>query len=428
MGDSYFMKKFQNKVYIKKNIVLLVSITSLILLRGVNEIRAIEVEKHKPIEFIDYKNTDVVGWCKDNTETWYWFDNKGIKSLNKWENIGGIWYRFDTDGKMLSNRWYKDEDGEWYWLNQNGSMVTYEWKKIDGIWYRFNLNGSMMSNQWYKDEYEVWYWLNEYGMMSSNKWEYIGCLWYRFNSNGSMMSNEWYKDEYEVWYWLKKYGNMAKNEFLKINDIWYRFESSGSMSLDTGFDIAIVNQCDYLNVRSGPSVEYNIVDKLYSNEYLAVLDSQGNWSKVKLGNSNIGWVNSNYITKENVHQNSNELIRDMLDIAYKQLGKPYKWGGNGPDSFDCSGFTSYVYKHGAGVILPRVSREQYTSGRAVDKNQLSEGDLVFFSSDGNMITHVGMYIGNNEFIHSPQQGDVVKISRIDSSYYIRTYAGARRII
>jgi len=120
-------------------------------------------------------------------------------------------------------------------------------------------------------------------------------------------------------------------------------------------------------------------------------------------------------------------VKKVLDLAYEQQGKPYKWGATGPDSFDCSGLTTYVYKNAADVSLPRVSRDQAKAGTKVERNNLKEGDLVFFGSGGS-ITHVGMYVGDQKFIRSPQTGDVVKITRMDTGSYSNRFITARRII
>lgn len=107
-------------------------------------------------------------------------------------------------------------------------------------------------------------------------------------------------------------------------------------------------------------------------------------------------------------------------IAYASnfLGRPYEWGANGPNTFDCSGLTKYVYAH-FGIKIPRVSRDQAKAGKYVPKSQLKPGDLVFFKKPGKPVHHVGIYIGNDSMIHAPQTGDVVKISILSrrSDYY-----------
>lgn len=108
-------------------------------------------------------------------------------------------------------------------------------------------------------------------------------------------------------------------------------------------------------------------------------------------------------------------------VAYASnfLGTPYQWGGNGPNRFDCSGFTTYVYGH-FGVGLPRVASDQQGVGTAVSRDQLQPGDLVFFGAPAH---HVGIYVGDGCYIHAPRTGDVIKISPLDRS----DYSGARRV-
>jgi peptidoglycan DL-endopeptidase CwlO len=112
----------------------------------------------------------------------------------------------------------------------------------------------------------------------------------------------------------------------------------------------------------------------------------------------------------------------VVGIAMRYLGTPYVWGGSSPAGFDCSGFVAYVYgQHG--VSLPHNAAAQYSYGTPVSRDQLEPGDLVFFDGLG----HVGLYIGNGNFVHAPHTGDVVKISSLYDSWYAATYVGARRI-
>ncbi|WP_297670601.1 NlpC/P60 family protein [Thomasclavelia sp.] len=105
----------------------------------------------------------------------------------------------------------------------------------------------------------------------------------------------------------------------------------------------------------------------------------------------------------------------ILETAYTKLGSPYKWGATGPNSFDCSGFTSWVYRQ-HGISLSRTAQAQSHGGQAVDRSNLQPGDLVFFGSGTGRITHVGIYVGDGKMIHSPQTGDVVKISSLHKNY------------
>ncbi|AGX45295.1 NlpC/P60 family protein [Clostridium saccharobutylicum] len=107
----------------------------------------------------------------------------------------------------------------------------------------------------------------------------------------------------------------------------------------------------------------------------------------------------------------------ILNEAYKHLGKPYVWGATGPDSFDCSGFTQYVFMHAAGIDISRTTYSQINVGTPVSEDQLQPGDLVFPHTG-----HVGIYVGNGQMIHAPQTGDVVKVSPVYKFY------AARRIL
>ena len=108
-----------------------------------------------------------------------------------------------------------------------------------------------------------------------------------------------------------------------------------------------------------------------------------------------------------------------VKAAMKMLGKPYRFGAEGPSSFDCSGLTSWAFQQ-VGVTLPRASSQQARVGAPVSRDQLQPGDLVFFYKP---VSHVGIYVGNNMMINAPQTGDVVKYSDISS----RPITGARRL-
>jgi peptidoglycan DL-endopeptidase CwlO len=110
---------------------------------------------------------------------------------------------------------------------------------------------------------------------------------------------------------------------------------------------------------------------------------------------------------------------EALRAAASQLGKPYKWGAEGPNSYDCSGLTSWAFKK-AGVTLPRSSSQQATVGKSVSWNDMRPGDLVFYYSP---VSHVGIYAGDGKFINAPQSGDVVRYQNVSRS----AFSGARRL-
>lgn len=122
--------------------------------------------------------------------------------------------------------------------------------------------------------------------------------------------------------------------------------------------------------------------------------------------------------------------RDMGAIAARTaerfVGIPYRWGGDTVvDGMDCSGFARAVYNL-CGVNIPRTSREQFKVGDPVGRDDLKDGDLVFFGASEESINHVGIYVGDGRFVHAPRRGDDIKVSSLDENYFARKFMGGRR--
>ncbi|MDF2616554.1 MAG: peptidoglycan endopeptidase, partial [Sedimentibacter sp.] len=119
----------------------------------------------------------------------------------------------------------------------------------------------------------------------------------------------------------------------------------------------------------------------------------------------------------------------VVDYAKLFIGTPYVAGGSSPSGFDCSGFVKYVMAN-FGVDMPRTSTDQYSIGVRVEKSELMPGDLVFFkySSTSYRLNHVGIYVGDGNFIHSPIPGQTVKIDTLSSGYFSTYYYGATRVV
>ncbi|WP_179405278.1 C40 family peptidase [Burkholderia guangdongensis] len=119
---------------------------------------------------------------------------------------------------------------------------------------------------------------------------------------------------------------------------------------------------------------------------------------------------------------------DVVVGALNMIGVRYRWGGNTPDSgLDCSGFVRYVFQDTLGMSLPRRAEEMSRVGEKVRMSELKPGDLVFFNTMRRTFSHVGIYIGDNKFVHSPSTGSTVRVDDLDSSYWEKRFTGARRI-
>jgi cell wall-associated NlpC family hydrolase len=120
--------------------------------------------------------------------------------------------------------------------------------------------------------------------------------------------------------------------------------------------------------------------------------------------------------------------QDAIDQAMDLLGIRYRRGGSSPEAgFDCSGFVSHVFREGLGMVLPRSSKEMSKSGEEISRDELRPGDLVFFNTMRKAFSHVGIYLGDNQFVHAPRSGGRVRIEDLRESYWMKRFNGARRV-
>lgn len=120
---------------------------------------------------------------------------------------------------------------------------------------------------------------------------------------------------------------------------------------------------------------------------------------------------------------------DITSYALSLIGVDYRFGGNTPDQgLDCSGLIRYVFQQATGLSLPRSAREQSRVGQSISKDDLQPGDLVFFNTRRFQFSHVGLYIGDNRFIHAPSKGGAVQVVSLDNAYWQKAFNGARRIV
>ncbi len=121
-------------------------------------------------------------------------------------------------------------------------------------------------------------------------------------------------------------------------------------------------------------------------------------------------------------------IDATIDRAIELIGVRYRRGGQSPESgFDCSGFVRHVFNEGLGLVLPHNAREMSKSGQVVQREELKPGDLVFFRTLRRTISHVGIYLGENRFIHAPATGGEVRVEDMSTRYWAKRFAGARRV-
>jgi cell wall-associated NlpC family hydrolase len=121
-------------------------------------------------------------------------------------------------------------------------------------------------------------------------------------------------------------------------------------------------------------------------------------------------------------------IQQTLTKALDLIGIRYRRGGTSPETgFDCSGFVGHVFREGLGLYLPHNARQISKSGEVVARNELQPGDLVFFDTMRRAFSHVGIYLGDDKFVHSPRSGGAVRVEDMNDSYWRRRFNGARRI-
>jgi len=204
---------------------------------------------------------------------------------------------------------------------------------------------------------------------------------------------------------------------------------SGSYKRDILADGVVTEN---LNLRSAPNTGAGVLKVIPKGTKIFVNADVGyGWSIVTY-NGVIGYSSSQYITFDLAKAYTAPVAnvsagQQVVDYAKRFLGVPYVYGGNGPSSFDCSGFTKYVYAH-FGYTLNRIAADQVKNGVYVDKSNLAPGDLILFANTSSgYIGHVGIYIGNDQFIHASTNSYEVRIDRL-SGYYSTVYHSARRVL
>jgi len=188
-----------------------------------------------------------------------------------------------------------------------------------------------------------------------------------------------------------------------------------------------------LNVRTGPGTGYDKAGKLYEGEVVTAGELQDGW--YKLTGDEEGYISAEFAEEVSAGEAA-ELAaqasasgkgQEIVNYAMQFKGCSYVYGGSSPKGFDCSGFTKYVYAQ-FGYGLNRSASDQLLNGSSVARSDLQPGDLVFFKQTSRPASHVGIYIGGNQFIHASAPGVGVIVSPLNDSGVARGYTGARRIL
>ena len=226
----------------------------------------------------------------------------------------------------------------------------------------------------------------------------------------------WYKVDY------KSVEGYMSGEFLEVQE---------AADVKIGYGMVQTDGAT-LNMRSGPGTGFDKVATLSNGAVVDIVGIDTGWYKITY-NDKTGYVSSDYMitVKDSAGSRgdataaaaTSDLGSQIVAYAKQFLGIPYVYGANGPNSFDCSGFTKYGY------TLNRTATDQLSNGTSVTKDQLQPGDLVFFKyNTSKPVSHVGIYIGNGQFIHASTNSYAVQIDDLTTGHYNRVYVYGRHVI
>ena len=196
------------------------------------------------------------------------------------------------------------------------------------------------------------------------------------------------------------YGVMVQDSYTKMNGLFYI--DTDSHTWDNG--------------------EYKIDLEISLQNIMNEVSAGQDESEESSSDSTTSSSSSNSSTSSN-----NGKVNDVISLAKGKVGNKYVWGATGPNTFDCSGFTQWLYKQ-VGVSIPRVSKDQSKHGTSVNRSNLKPGDLLFFNTSGSGVSHVGLYIGNGQMIHAANSKKGVRYDNVTSGYYYNKFINARRVV
>lgn len=242
---------------------------------------------------------------------------------------------------------------------------------------------------------------------------------------------------------LAKQGKWAKVQLEDGRQGWIarQYLSLPKVHLWTAIGKGWIN-ANSVNIRSGPSTGESVKGRANKGTPVTILKQMGKWYCVRLNSPLEGWVAGWLLNLEGKGVAAGPRIpnvsvkgdpggtlpgKGILATAMKYLGRPYRFGGTSPAGFDCSGFV-YKVMGELGKRLPRLGRDMLQAGTPVSRENLKPGDVIFFKNTYRRgISHVGIYIGGDKFIHASSAGGAVIITPLSKSYYAKRFCGARRM-
>lgn len=382
------------------------------------------------------KSSNFTGFIFEDGK-WYFYQSGERKK--GWIEYNGVKYYILKDYQLPQNMWRMIK-GHKYYFNKDGVMIRDQKISIDGVVYQFNKEGHQVKVDNTKKlgvvtpSQDKIYKKGAENLKSSISNKRVGIIkedgkWYKYVDG--KRTRGWYQENGKTYYFLNTY-NRAENMWRKIKGKLYYFGADGARYENViryiGSDTYMFNSDGSLNERANPTIVLRNIEmrekadntsktvwSLKKGNGVNLIQRYKGYVQVSTADSAVvGWVPADSILPPR-----QEKVNSVISVAKSKLGSPYVWGATGPSTFDCSGYIMYVFKQGAGINLPRVSKNQATVGRYVSREELKPGDLIFW---GSPIHHVALYIGDGKYIHAPEPGNYVRIEKLGG------YTTARRII